>query len=156
LLGVSPSQSQYKVFTQLLEKSSQDPFTQFHQEVLSGKCRRHCDVAIINQTRQTPTRVRLQAVADEEGQECRMVMIDISAGQPTQTDAFKSNAYEGLILENVPFMLWVKNKQGRFVTFNPLFAQHYVPCTMVLSPRWATGRWSKSAWKLTTSPDGTR
>lgn len=124
LLGVSPSQSQHKVFTQWLEKSSQAPFTQFHQEVLSGKCRRHCDVSIINQTRQIPTRVRLQAVADEEGQECRMVMIDLSAGQPIQTPTPKSTPYEGLMLEHVPFMLWVKNKQGRFVTFNPLFAQY--------------------------------
>lgn len=79
-LGVAHSQLQRQVFTELLAGESRDAFIRFHREVLSGRCRRHCDVSLTDRGRGAPLRLRIQASTDEDGQECRMVMMDLGEG----------------------------------------------------------------------------
>ena len=77
-LGISRSQcSQYR-FVDFLAPSSRSVFEQFHREVLSGKCRRHCEVHLLPAAHRQAAVVRLDATADESGQEDRMVMTDIT------------------------------------------------------------------------------
>jgi PAS domain S-box-containing protein len=83
-LGVANSQLQRKVFTELLASESRDAFTRFHREVLNGHCRRHCDVSLNDRGRGAPSRLRIQASTDEDGQECRMVMMDLDEGAASQ------------------------------------------------------------------------
>lgn len=82
LLGVPASRLQRQVFSELLQSACRDDFARFHREVLGGRCRRHCDVALIDHGRGASTVLRLQASTDEDGQECRMVLMDLGEGLP--------------------------------------------------------------------------
>lgn len=79
MLGVQRSHCTEHEFAQFLMPASRPVFAQFHAEVLSGKCRRHCELTLAARGQQGETQVRLDATVDEDGQENRMVMQDISA-----------------------------------------------------------------------------
>lgn len=87
LLGTRRGQLEHRVFSDWLEPHSREAFARFHAEVLSGRCRRHCDVSLIDRARGRPTQLRIQASTDEDGEECRMVMMDLSEGLASQDDA---------------------------------------------------------------------
>lgn len=78
LLDIQRSQCQHSWFAHCLDSSSHAIFEQFHQEVLGGKCRRHCEVVLSATAHQAQRRVRVEATLDDEGQECRLVLIDLS------------------------------------------------------------------------------
>ena len=92
LLGTSRGQLDHRVFSDWLEPHSREVFARFHAEVLSGRCRRHCDVSLIDRARGRPTQVRIQASTDEDGEECRMVMMDLSEGLASQDSALQASA----------------------------------------------------------------
>jgi len=96
LLGISRSQCREYRFVDFLQSPSRDVFDKFHQEVLSGKCRRHCELGIQPGSHRAAAVVRLEAVVDESGEESRMVMIDVtdSHRQLTQLQYFRE--HEGL------------------------------------------------------------
>jgi CRP-like cAMP-binding protein len=79
LLGQTRSSPTLMSFVQLLDGPSRERFAPFFNEVFSGKCRRHCDVALRPHAHapQALQWVRLHAVTDEDAQECRMVMVEL-------------------------------------------------------------------------------
>ena len=79
LLGQARSSPTPPNFVRLLDGPSRERFAPFFHEVFSGKCRRHCDVALTPHAHapDAPHWVRLHAVTDEDAQECRMVMVEI-------------------------------------------------------------------------------
>lgn len=77
-LGISRSLCTQYRFQDFLQPDARDVFTQFHREVLSGKCRRHCELALQPGAHTQRSVVRLDAVVDESGQESRMVMVDVT------------------------------------------------------------------------------
>lgn len=90
LLGGSRTQLEQRIFSDWLEPHSRETFARFHAEVLSGRCRRHCDVSLIDRARGRPTHLRIHASTDEDGEECRMVMMDLSEGLASQDGAFQA------------------------------------------------------------------
>ena len=77
-LGISRSQCQQYRFVDFLQPESRSAFELFHREVLSGKCRRHCELGLMPGVRRPGAVVRLDATVDESGEENRMVMVDIT------------------------------------------------------------------------------
>lgn len=77
-LGISRSQCRQYSFADFLQVESRQTFMQFHHEVLSGKCRRHCEVGLQPGAHRSARVVRLDAVVDESGEESRMVMVDVT------------------------------------------------------------------------------
>ncbi len=77
-LGISRSQSQQYRFVDFLRPESRQDFERFHREVLSGKCRRHCEVGLMAGAHTPAAVVRLDATVDERGEENRMVMVDVT------------------------------------------------------------------------------
>lgn len=78
LLGISRSQCLQYRFVDFLQDDARSTFDAFHREVLSGRCRRHCDLALKAAAHRGPAMVRLEATVDESGEENRMVMIDVT------------------------------------------------------------------------------
>jgi CRP-like cAMP-binding protein len=78
LLGIQRSQCQHSLFAHFLHSQSHAPFEQFHQEVLGGKCRRHCEVVLSATAHQPQRVVRINATLDDEGLESRLVLIDLA------------------------------------------------------------------------------
>ena len=87
LLGISRSQCAQYRFTDFLQAPSRSAFEAFHQEVLSGKCRRHCELGLLPASHRPAAVVRLDAVVDESGQENRMVMVDVTESHRPQAPA---------------------------------------------------------------------
>lgn len=79
MLDVQRSQCQYRPFMSFLDEASRNLFMTFHQEVLSGQCRRFCVVTLPATAHRAAMTVRIDATADESGEENRMVMIDLGA-----------------------------------------------------------------------------
>lgn len=77
-LGISRSHCHQYRFVDFLQPESRQTFEQFHREVLSGKCRRHCELGLMPGAHRPAAVVRLDATVDESGEENRMVMVDVT------------------------------------------------------------------------------
>lgn len=84
LLDIQRSKCQDHLFSDFLDVPSQASFAQFHQEVLGGQCRRHCWAVLKATAHRNAMLVRIDATADEWGEENRMVLIDVSDQVPLQ------------------------------------------------------------------------
>lgn len=84
MLDIQRSQCQHKPFIGFLDETSRNLFMSFHQEVLSGQCRRFCVVSLPATAHRAALTLRIDATADESGEENRMVLIDLGAEQPFQ------------------------------------------------------------------------
>jgi len=120
LLGMQRSQSSNQVFTDLLTEGSRQVFLDFHAEVMSGKCRRHCELSLLATPQRPFAVVRVEATVDEDGLENRMVLLDITA-QVQQAQALATREREQrALLEHLPGVFWIKDEQGQFVAVNHL------------------------------------
>ncbi|BAL24311.1 helix-turn-helix domain-containing protein [Azoarcus sp. KH32C] len=79
LLGIKRSQHGRHRFAAFVAPESLPTFNRFHEEVLDAKCKKKCEVVLIADTHRPQTTIRIEAVADESGRECRMVVSDITA-----------------------------------------------------------------------------
>lgn len=77
-LGISRSQCRQYRFVDFLQPESREVFERFHREVLSGRCRHHCELGLMPAAHRPAAVVRLDATVDENGEENRMVMVDIT------------------------------------------------------------------------------
>lgn len=120
LLGIQRSRSSSHVFTEFLSDEAQVTFLSFHAEVLSGKCRRHCELVLKANVQRPALVVRIDATVDEDGLENRMVMSDITE-QVQQSQALAAREREQrALLAHLPGVFWIKDEQGRFVAVNHL------------------------------------
>jgi CRP-like cAMP-binding protein len=118
LLGIQRSRSSSHVFTEFLSDEAQDTFLGFHAEVMSGKCRRHCQLTLKPTAQRPALVVRIDATVDEDGLENRMVMTDITE-QVQQAQALAAREREQrALLAHLPGVFWIKDEQGRFVAVN--------------------------------------
>lgn len=78
LLGIARSHCREHRFEEFLQPESREAFARFHHEVLSGRCRRHCELGLLPASHRGHAVVRLDAVVDESGEESRMVMVDVT------------------------------------------------------------------------------
>ena len=92
-LGIPRSQCRQYRFVDFLQDESRGAFELFHREVLSGRCRRHCELGLVPAGHRSHAVVRLDAVVDESGEESRMVMVDVTDSHSLQTRAQQRVAY---------------------------------------------------------------
>jgi CRP-like cAMP-binding protein len=82
LLDIQRSKCRHHLFSDFLDAPYRASFAKFHQEVLGGQCRRHCWAGLKATAHRNALLVRIDATADEWGEENRMVLIDVSAQAP--------------------------------------------------------------------------
>ena len=121
LLGLQRSNHTQPMFTSLLDDGSCEVFMAFHQEVLSGKCRRHCEVSLPASGHRAQVVLRLDATTDESGQEVRLVMADITAEHQRMATSLAQQRCQQALLDHAPFMLWGQDEAGRLVVVNASF-----------------------------------
>ena len=101
-LGISRSQCRQYSFADFLQVESRQTFMQFHHEVLSGKCRRHCEVGLQPGAHRSARVVRLDAVVDESGEESRMVMVDVTESHQQLAQLRHAQRHDGPATAPVP------------------------------------------------------
>jgi PAS domain-containing protein len=79
LLGIKRSEHGRHRFAASVEPESLPTFNRFHAEVLDAKCKKRCEVVLAANNQRPEAIVRIEAVPDESGRECRMVVSDITA-----------------------------------------------------------------------------
>ncbi len=120
LLGVQRSQSKRQLFVDFLTDGSRADFLSFHAEVMTGKCRRHCELKLAATAQRPVVVVRIDATVDEDGLENRMVMFDITE-QVQQSMALVAREREQHdLLAHLPGVFWIKDESGGFVAVHHL------------------------------------
>ena len=94
-LGIPRSQCRQYRFVDFLQAESREAFERFHREVLSGKCRRHCELGLLPAGRSPAAVVRLDATVDENGEENRMVMVDITESHRQMAQLLHAHGHNG-------------------------------------------------------------
>ena len=126
LLGVQRSQPQALDFLDFVRAQDRGLFTAFLQEVLSGKCRRHCEVTLHGTARRSEMILRIEATLDEDGQECQLVMIDVTQERLEAEQTLQRERQQQDILAKQPYMLWFKDPQGHLISANSRLLDHGV------------------------------
>ncbi len=118
LLGIKRSQNKRHRFAASVKPEFLETFKNFHAEVMNGKSKMHCELALIAAEHRPEAVVRIQAVPDDEGKECRMVVIDITAEVIAQKALQEREEYLRALLDNFPFSVWLKNANGQYLAAN--------------------------------------
>lgn len=122
MLGIKRSEQNKHRFAAFVAPPCLRAFNAFLAAVLTARSKKACEIALLP-TRQRPeATVRIEAVADENGQECRMVVIDLSAERQAEKLLAEREHYLRTLLDNFPFMAWLKDDQGRFLAANRAFS----------------------------------
>lgn len=82
------------------------------------------ELGLCNEEANTHVDVKLSCVrthAMENQSMVRMTLFDISAMKQADLDLRQKEAYQRSLLDNFPFMVWLKDKESRFLTVNQAF-----------------------------------
>lgn len=125
MLDIQRSQRTLSPFVDFMAPSDRPLYLAFHQEVLSGKCRRHCELTLCATAHRTEMVVRVDATLNEVGDECRLVLIDVTEEKKmaAQEPAMERQLQE--LLAKQPYMMWFKDPQGRLISANASLLQDW-------------------------------
>jgi CRP-like cAMP-binding protein len=118
MLGVQRSQTLTMDFMNFLSSADRAVFKAFHQEVLRGKCRRHCEVRLQDAEHRGELILRIEATLDEDGQECQLVLIDVTEERRAAAETLERERQQQEMLVKQPYMLWFKDPQGHLISAN--------------------------------------
>lgn len=121
LLGVKLSQCEHCRFDEFVKPECIPLFRKFRAEVLGGTRKGSCELVLKASDKRAELLVRIEAAPDENGREFHMVVIDISAEKALH----EREQYQRALLDNCPFLIWLKDEQGRFLAVNAPFAQTF-------------------------------
>lgn len=125
LLGIKGSQKGRHRFAAFVAAESLSDFNAFVAEVLHATQKTTCEVVLSGHTQRPAATIKIEAIPNEAGNECRMVVIDITAERAAQQALRVREQYQRAILDNFPFMVWLKDEQSRFVAVNAPFAAKF-------------------------------
>lgn len=77
LIGIVRSQGARHRFAAFVKPEFLPAFNRFHDEVTGGKCHEECELVLMATEHRPETAVKIEAVVDENGQEFRMVVMEI-------------------------------------------------------------------------------
>jgi len=121
MLGIQRSQRSNIPMTDFIQVADRAVFEAFHNEVLSGKCRRHCELSLLPTAHRSAMVVRLDATMDEQGDECRLVMIDVTEEKAQVKLQLATERQHQEILDRQTLALWFKDQDGRLISANASF-----------------------------------
>jgi PAS domain S-box-containing protein len=118
MLGVQRSQTLTMDFLNFLSTPDRSIFKAFHQEVLSGKCRRHCEVSLQGSEHRGELILRIEATLDEDGRECQLVLIDVTQEKREAAQKLAREREQQEMLVKQPYMVWFKDPEGHLISAN--------------------------------------
>ena len=104
MLDIQRSLRTQRALVDFLAPTDRSLFLDFHQEVLSGKCRRYCEVTFCATAHRAEMVVRVDATLDEMGDECRLVMIDVTEEKKPKAQELAIARQPQELLTRQPYM----------------------------------------------------
>ena len=113
LLGIKRSEKGLHRFNAFVTSDDLPEFNRFLADVLNTQHKKICKIDLSFNAHLATASVRIEAVPNEEGSECRMVVIDITAEKQAQKLQDEREQYLRALLEEVPSIVWQpKDEQG--------------------------------------------
>lgn len=125
LLGVKGSQKGRRQFVSSVVPADRTIFTSFLATVLHANQKNVCEITLTATSQRSEATVKIEAIPNEEESECRMVVIDVTAERQAQKALHAREQYQRALLDNFPFMVWLKDADSRLVAVNEPFAAHF-------------------------------
>lgn len=125
LLGIKRSEITKHRFNTAVHPADLSLFNQFLNKVLEHQRHQTCEIELSPTSQRGSAIVQIAAVADEEGRECRMVIHDITSQRRSEQAVREREQYLRALLDNFPFMVWLKDGQSRFLAVNQPFAARF-------------------------------
>jgi PAS domain S-box-containing protein len=125
LLGIKRSQIKQHRFGASVAPACLPAFNQFLVDVLDGRARKTCEIELSPTKQRGASIIHVEAIADESGHECQMVFNDVTAQRRSEYALREREQYQRALLDNFPFMVWLKDDQSRFLAVNRPFADRF-------------------------------
>ena len=125
LLGVKRSRHGRYRFGAAVKPEYLPTFNSFLKDVLDNTCKRSCEIVLTATEQRPEATIRIEAVPDENSRECRMVVMDITVEKEVSRALNEREGYQRALLDNFPFMVWMKDEQGHYLAVNASFAENY-------------------------------
>jgi PAS domain-containing protein len=106
LLGIKRSEKGLHRFNAFVTSDDLPEFNRFLADVLNTQHKKICKIDLSFNAHLATASVRIEAVPNEEGSECRMVVIDITAEKQAQKLQDEREQYLRALLEEVPSIVW--------------------------------------------------
>jgi PAS domain-containing protein len=110
LIGFKRSQKSRHRFVSYLEPDCQAAFTQFVDNILHEKTGGFCEITLAATPLRPPSTLRVEAVPDEDGTECRMVLMDITEQRRALRALEHSELGYRRFIENLPLRKAISGK----------------------------------------------
>jgi len=123
LLGIKGSQKGRHRFAAHVAPDHLPAFNNYCTEVLQARHKMQCELALLPTQHRPVAWVRIEGVPDENGEECRLVVLDITVARQAEASLREREQYQRALLDNFPFMVWLKDRQSRFLAVNTPFAK---------------------------------
>ena len=125
LLGIKRSQITQHRFSASVLPALLPAFNQFLSEVLGQRTRKTCEFELNPTQQRASAIVQIDAISDEDGLECRMVIADVTTQRRIEHALRERDQYQRALLDNFPFMVWLKDDESRFLAVNRPFADQF-------------------------------
>jgi PAS domain S-box-containing protein len=121
LLGVERSRLMNRRFGLFVSDDFRPAFKAFLQKVFASHTKECCEVALLNEGRR-PLFVRIESVISEDGQECLVMVMDITEHRQAEEQALhESEARHRTILRTAMDGFWLVDLQGRLLEVNETY-----------------------------------
>lgn len=122
LLGIKHAEFRQHRLGASVAPESLTVFNQFLDKVLREGCRETCEVTLSATKLRPAAIITMDAVPDDNGKECRMVVVDVTQERQHARQLREREQYQRALLDAFPFIAWLKDEQGRFLAVNAPFA----------------------------------
>jgi PAS domain-containing protein len=116
MLGIQRSSPSKHSFLAFISADDQERFLDFHQSLLSGKCRHHLEVTLTGTERRSDMVVRIEGTLDEMGEECALVLIDVTQEKKQLEDLLVHEGQQQDFSVNQPALDWYKAQDDRVIS----------------------------------------
>jgi len=118
-LGIFRAQLKQQRFSSFISVDSLPVFNEFLSVVFTDKTTQSCELILLPADRSPTLVVHIEAIADEDEQICRMVLVDITERKGNEEKLKLAN----LVYQAIGEAIMVADADNRIVTVNPAFTE---------------------------------
>lgn len=125
LLGIKRSQMSRRRFSGSVMPEQRPRFQNFLDDVLRTRSLQVCELTLAATAVRPEAIIRIEAVSDEDGRECRMVVMDLTKERRIEQALRITEHYQRALIDNFPFPVWLKDSNSRFLAVNSPLARNF-------------------------------